>query len=210
MCRTRRRVPRLQVRHAILGLVLGCLWLAGGCSSQGSIQIMADQPRYDVYEKSDLFADGSSSRPVIPDTVTYLQPLTNALLYTGQTDGQAATTYPFPITDAVMERGQERFNIFCAPCHGQVGDGNGIVAQRGFCCVSSLLQQRLLDAPPGHFFDVITNGIGTMPSYGFQIQERDRWAIIAYVRALQLSQNATLDDVPAEERDALSGGTPVP
>jgi mono/diheme cytochrome c family protein len=109
-----------------------------------------------------------------------------------------------------MARGQERFNIFCAPCHGRVGDGNGIVAQRGFCCVSSLLQERLRDAPPGYFFDVITNGIGTMPSYGFQVPERDRWAIIAYVRALQLSQNATLEDVPAEERDALSGGTPVP
>ncbi len=199
----------IRLSSFVVTLVL-VAFLANACASASSLQLMANQPRYDPYEPSEFFADGTSSRQPVFDTLTYGQPRMNSLLYTGQVDGEDAETYPFPITTEVMARGQERYTIFCAPCHGGVGDGNGIVAQRGFCCVASLQQERLQGAPPGHLFDVITNGIGTMPSYGFQIPLRDRWAIIAYVRALQLSQNATIDDVPATKRDSLGSATPAP
>lgn len=185
-------------------------WLAAACSASGSLQAMANQPRYDPYESSNFFPDGSSSRPVVSGTVPYGQPAASSLLVTGKANGQDATTYPFPITAQVMARGQQRYNIYCAPCHGLAGNGDGIVAQRGFCCVASLNTKDLRDAPPGHLFDMITNGVGAMPSYGFEILPRDRWAIIAYVRALQFSQNATLPDVPPEQQNQLESATPAP
>lgn len=185
-------------------------WFLLACSPSGTLQMMGDQPRYDPYEPSNFFPDGMSARPVISDTVTFMQPMTNTLLHNGTVNGELATTFPFAITNAVMQRGRERYNIYCSPCHGIVGNGQGLVAQRGFCCPSSFHTEQLRDAPVGHFFDVITIGFGRMPSYGQDIPARDRWAIIAYVRALQLSQHATLDDVPPDQRNHLGNATPAP
>jgi mono/diheme cytochrome c family protein len=122
-----------------------------------------------------------------------------------QIDLSKVTTLPFPLTGDVMDRGQERFNINCLPCHGALGDGNGMVAQRGFRRPPSFHIERLRNAPIGHFYDAMTNGFGAMPSYSDQVAPRDRWAIAAYIRALQLSRGATLADVPPAERDKLGG-----
>jgi len=211
MCRTNIRKPgpnphaspKFEIRNSLLAL-LGLLVLGvTACSASGTLQAMGDQPRFDPYEASSAFADGMSARPVISDTLTFMQPLSDTLLYQGTVNGAPATTFPFPITREAMQRGQERYNAFCSECHGVLGDGNGIVAQRGLCCPASFHTDRLRTAPVGHFFDVITNGFGRMFPYGYQIPARDRWAIIAYVRALQLSQNAELGDVPPAEQNQL-------
>lgn len=123
-----------------------------------------------------------------------------------QTGAGFANAFPFPITPEIMDRGQERFNIFCAVCHDRTGGGNGIVVQRGYRRPPALAEDRLVKAPAGYFFDVITNGFGSMPDYAVQIGVRDRWAIVAYIRALQLSQRATVADVPAEDRVKLESG----
>jgi len=197
-------------RRSIAGTLVLLALFTTACSQNGSLQIMANQPRYDPLSPSNFFPNGMSAQPVISDTVAFRQAMTDTLLYNGTTKGARATTFPFPITREVMLRGQERYNIYCTPCHGVIGDGQGIIAQRGFCCPASFHTDTLRNAPVGHFFDVITNGFGRMPSYASQIAARDRWAIIAYVRALQLSQNATLDDVPPEERNQLGSATPAP
>ena len=146
-----------------------------------------------------------SARPVISGTVPLGFVQADALLYTGKVNGQLATEFPFPITHEVVARGQDRYNIYCMPCHGLVGDGQGMIVQRGLSPPPTFHQQRLRDAPVGHFFDVITNGYGRMYSYASRVTPEDRWAIIAYIRALQLSQNATITDVPPEERQKLQG-----
>ncbi len=169
-------------------LAAGCLLLVTGCQQQ-----MADQPRVKPLAKSTFFEDGRAARPLVPGTVAR-----------GQFDADRATsTFPFPITPEVLARGQERFNIFCVPCHDRVGTGQGMVVQRGFRSPPSYHTDRLRRAPVGHFFDVITNGFGAMPDYAIQVPPRDRWAIVAYIRALQLSQNSTLADVPPTERQQL-------
>ena len=124
-------------------------------------------------------------------------------LYQGRVDGQLATTFPMPVTAQTMARGQERFNVFCAPCHGRTGTGNGMVVQRGFRAPPSYSEERLRNAPVGYFFDVMTNGFGAMQDYAAQVPVQDRWAIAAYIRALQFAQNARIDDVPAEHRPDL-------
>jgi hypothetical protein len=123
--------------------------------------------------------------------------------YTGMIGDTEATEFPFAITRQDLLRGQERFNIFCSPCHSRIGDGNGIVVQRGFRKAANYHTDKLRNAPAGHFFDVMSNGFGAMPSYAYRIEPDDRWRIIAYIRALQLSQNAKLADVPAESRTSL-------
>lgn len=214
LCQTRVVVTlcgRISFSSVVLAAcVLFAAWGITACSPTGSIQIMSEQPRYDPYAPSDFFSDGMSARPVISGTVPYLFTTTNTLLYLGTVNGAVGTTFPFQVTDAVMARGQERYNIYCAPCHSALGDGKGLVAQRGFCCPASFHTDRLRNAPVGHFFDVITNGIGAMRSYGTDISPRDRWAIIAYVRALQLSQHAAPEDVPPAQRDGLGQATPTP
>ena len=132
-------------------------------------------------------------------------------LHTGKIAGQTVDAFPFAITHADLQRGQQRFNIYCTPCHGRLGDGNGMVVQRGYRQAASFHQDRLRQERVGYFYDVITNGFGAMPDYAAQIPVRDRWLIVAYVRTLQLSQNATVDDVPAGNRaelDASASGTP--
>ena len=161
------------------------------------------QPRENPLSKSDFFSDQRSARPLVEGTVARGELREDSYFYTGKIGNNPGDVMPFPVTKEVLERGQERFDIFCAPCHSRVGDGNGFVPSRGFARKPpSYHIPRLQKAPLGYFFDVITNGFGIMPDYASQIPARDRWDIVAYVRALQLSQNATMADVPA--------GQPVP
>jgi hypothetical protein len=115
--------------------------------------------------------------------------------YTGKLGNNPGDYMPFPVTEDVLARGRERFNIYCAPCHSRLGDGNGMIVQRGFRAPPSYHTERLRKAPLGYFFDVMTEGFGAMPEYASQIPPRDRWCIVAYIRALQLSQDATMSDV---------------
>ncbi len=147
---------------------------------------------------------------MVPGTVAHGHLRTDTLLYTGRINGVVADEFPFPITAADLERGRERFNVYCTPCHDYTGSGRGMVVQRGFQhpAPPSYHIDRLMKAPVGHFFEVMTNGYGAMYSYAARVSVEDRWRIAAYIRALQLSQHATLDDVPAPERGALAGKAP--
>jgi hypothetical protein len=162
---------------------------------------MQVQPRTNPLAHSDFYADQRSARPPVEGTVARGQLHEDAYLYTGKVNGNPGDFLPFPATKEVLARGRERYNIFCAPCHSRLGDGNGFVPSRGFARKPpSFHIVRLQKAPLGYFYDVIANGFGIMPDYASQIPVRDRWAIIAYVRALQLSQNATMADVPAGQK----------
>jgi len=166
-------------------------------------QDMHDQPKYIPLRESTFFNDARSARPFVPGTIARGQLREDTLLYTGKVNGADATVFPFPVDDKVMARGQERFNIYCSPCHGRTGLGDGMVVRRGYRRPPSYLDDRLLNAPVGHFFDVVSNGFGAMPDYAAQIRVEDRWAIAAYVRALQMSGHATLADVPADQRGKI-------
>jgi hypothetical protein len=183
---------------AAVGVLLAC----SGCR-----QDMHVQPRYNPYEPTDFFDDGQSARMPVAGTVPRgeLSLGPQELLYTGKVNGAVAEVFPFPVTREIMNRGQERFNIYCTPCHGMAGEGDGMIVQRGFRSPPSFHVDRLRTAPAGHFFDVITNGFGVMYAYGSRVPPRDRWAIIAYIRALQLSRHASIDDVPESERTQLQG-----
>jgi hypothetical protein len=173
---------------------------------------MADQPKYKPMDASAFFGTDTSALTPVPGTVArgYLQD--DTLLFTGKTAlGVDATVFPFPITRSDLDLGHERYDIFCAPCHGRVGNGAGLVVLRGFSPPPTFHSDRLRLAPVGHFFDVITNGFGAMPNYGDKIPARDRWLIIAYIRALQLSQYAPLADVPLPIRGRFAASTgPIP
>ncbi|MFN0152630.1 MAG: c-type cytochrome [bacterium] len=164
---------------------------------------MRNQPRHRPLDASSFFADGRSSRPLVEGTVPRGFLRADTHLYEGKTGAEFAKTFPFPVTREVIERGRERFNIYCTPCHDHVGAGNGMIVQRGFRKPSSFHIPRLQEAPAGYYFDVMTNGFGAMQSYASMVPVRDRWAIVAYIRALQLSQNATLADVPPSEAAQL-------
>jgi hypothetical protein len=156
------------------------------------------QPRVNPLAKSDFFPDQRAARPPVEGTVARGQLHEDTYFYTGKIGNTPGDAMPFPVTKEVLDRGRERYNIFCAPCHSRVGDGNGFVPSRGFARKPpSYHIPRLQKAPVGYFYDVITEGFGIMPDYASQIPPRDRWNIVAYVRALQLSQNATMADVPA-------------
>jgi mono/diheme cytochrome c family protein len=185
-----------------LAVILQVL-LCAGCHRD-----MQDQPRYEALEASTFFADGQSARPLIAGTVARGQLNEDEALWTGRSGGELVTELPIELDRALLERGQERFNIYCSPCHGRTGRGDGMIVQRGFRKPPSYHDDRLRNAPAGHFFDVMTNGFGAMPRYGPQIEPRDRWAIVTYIRVLQLSQNATLDDVPMSERRPLEEAQP--
>ncbi len=158
---------------------------------------MHDQPRYKPLAESRFFRDGRASRPVVEGTVARGQLHEDEHLYTGKVNGQPAAALPLELTRELLERGRERYDIFCSPCHGHAGYGDGMIVQRGLRPPPSFHIDRLRGSPPGYYFDVITNGFGTMYSYASRVAPEDRWAIIAYIRALQLSQNATPADVPA-------------
>ncbi|GIX07974.1 MAG: hypothetical protein KatS3mg115_2377 [Candidatus Poribacteria bacterium] len=161
---------------------------------------MRQQPYYRPYSASRLFEDGTSYQAPPENTVARGFLREDQHFYAGIENGQVATTFPIEIDKAVLVRGQERYNAFCSPCHGLLGDGNGMIVQRGYARrPPSFHEERLRTAPPGHFFDVITNGFGVMYDYSDRIPPEDRWAIVAYIRALQLSQNATLAEVPPDK-----------
>jgi len=184
-----------RTRHAAW-LVLALL--AAACRQQ-----MDDQPRYEPLEASRFFPDGQSSRPRVEGTVARGELHADAALYTGKTGGRLVEKLPVPLTADLLARGRERYDIYCSPCHDRVGTGKGMIVRRGYREPPSLHIERLRQAPAGHFFDVMTSGFGAMPAYAHQVAVRDRWAIVAYIRALQRSQRATLADVPAAERQAL-------
>lgn len=163
----------------------------------GCRQDMHDQPRFKPLAKSDFYADLRSARAPVEGTVARGQLHEDTYFYTGKVGSNPGDYMPFPVTPAVLARGRERFDIYCAPCHSRLGDGNGMIVQRGFRSPPSYHTDRLRKAPLGYFFDVMTNGFGAMPEYASQIPPADRWAIVSYIRALQLSQNATQANVPS-------------
>ena len=189
-------------RLAAFALAAGAMTLAG-CR-----QDMHVQPKILPLAASKFFDDGRSARPVVAGTVARGQLRTDELLYAGKINGAIANAFPFPITRKDLERGRDRFNIYCSPCHGGLGDGQGMIVQRGFPPSPSYHIDRLRQAPAGHFFDVITNGFGTMFSYASRVSAEDRWKIVAYIRALQLSQKATLGEVPEGKRSEIQGVAP--
>ena len=200
----RKRWCKLSTNHLRIFrrlVVAGAVLVLAGCR-----QDMHDAPRYDPLEASATNPNVSSAQPLIAGTVPRGFLNEDEHLYTGKIGGQPADAFPFAITRADLDRGQERFNIYCSPCHSRTGDGNGMVVQRGFRQAASLHLDRLRKSPPGYFFDVMTNGFGAMPSYASQVSVQDRWRIVAYVRALQLSQAATAADVPAADLEKLKSG----
>jgi mono/diheme cytochrome c family protein len=222
---TRRAAPgRAVVRAAVLAAV-GVLALgAAGCKVRlNEFRIkMYDQAKYEPYEKSELFANQAAARPFPEGTVARGHLNANRPYYTGTLTsgdfvpripappvadeaGDADAWQPQPLTADFIARGRQRFDIFCSPCHGRLGEGNGMIVQRGYKQPMSYHQARLRNMPDGYFFDVITRGFGQMPSYASQVPVADRWAIVAYVRALQLSQNARLAELPADLRRVADG-----
>jgi len=171
-------------------------------------QDMHDQPKYIPLRSSDFFRDGRSARMPMEGTVARGHLRDDVHFYTGKVEGKLVETLPFSATRAVLERGQERYNIYCAPCHSRLGDGSGVIVQRGYRRPESFHAERLRKAPVGHFFDAMTRGFGAMPDFASQITPQDRWAIAGYIRALQLSQHASLEDVPESERGAMGGPAP--
>ncbi len=196
----------------LLGLCL-CLYL-GGCEK--AKQDMYDQPKYKPFARSELFADGNSSRPLQESSVPY-----SSGSFSGTSSGRIGTedvtadivaseakTMPYPVTMQLLMRGRNRFEIYCMPCHSPVGDGDGPVVRRGFPHPPSYHIDRLRQAPDRHFYDVMSNGYGIMYSYASRIAPPDRWAIVAYIRVLQLSQHADASSLPAEMRQRLNSGEP--
>lgn len=162
------------------------------------------QPKYLPYDPTTFFDDGRSERQPVPGTVARGHLRLDELLYTGKENGVESNRFPFPITGEDLERGRQRYNIYCTPCHDYTGSGRGVIVMRGFPPPPSYHMDRLRAAPVGHFFDVMTNGFGSMYSYASRIEPEDRWRIAAYIRVLQLSQHATLQDVPEAQRQKLT------
>jgi len=172
------------------------VFFASGC--QYLKQDMANQPKNLPLSPSDFFADGRSERPLVENTVARGSIADDELVVP-----KDSNNFPLPVTPQLLQRGEERYKIFCSPCHGLQGDGNGLVAMRGMKHPPTYHQDRLRQAPNGYFYDNITNGFGAMYGYSAQIPPRDRWAIIAYLRALQLSRNAEVSDLPADLQQRL-------
>ena len=158
---------------------------------------MHNQPKFYPQRGTEFYPDGRSARPQLDNTVARGQLRQDSYLYTGMIDGKLGDVMPFPVTAAVMQRGQERYNIFCTPCHSRVGNGAGMIVQRGYRPAGNFHTARLGAEPLGHLYDVIANGYGSMPDYAAQVKVEDRWAIVAYIKALQLSQSAKQSDMPA-------------
>jgi mono/diheme cytochrome c family protein len=201
--------PTGQGRAGRLAIVGGLL-LAGGVIA-GCRQDMHDTPRYEALEESDFFADKRAMRPIPEGTVARGNLRDDDVYYTGKDGNEPVPQLPAQVTldKALLDRGQQRFNIYCSPCHSPLGDGNGTVVQRGYKRPASFHDQRLRDTGIGYFYDVISNGFGQMPDYAAQVAPADRWAIAAYIRVLQRSQTGTIQDVPAEHRGELDGKAPA-
>jgi cytochrome c553 len=188
-------------------LALPLLFMLAACRED-----MQNQPRYKPLRKSDFYDDGRSSRPLVAGTVARGELREDAYFYSGMMGKQPGNVMPFPVTGQVLERGRERYNVYCAPCHSRTGDGNGMIVQRGYRRPPSYHTDRLRSAPLGHFYDVMTNGFGAMPDYAAQVSPLDRWNITAYIRALQLSQAAPANLLPAGQKvpSSTSGEVSVP
>jgi mono/diheme cytochrome c family protein len=196
------------VRRILCLVAATCALVLPGC--ERAMQNMYDQPRYKPLRPSPLFADGNSSRPLPPGTVVH-----SSGPFAGTSSGRVgvedalardaayAAQHPGPITSGLLQRGRDRYTIYCEPCHSPLGDGDGRIVRRGFPSPPSYHIDRLRDAPDRHFFDVMTQGYGIMYSYADRLDPRDRWAVVAYIRALQRSQQAKLADVPPEAREEL-------
>lgn len=196
--------PKLRLRSGTLKNFLPLsIFLIVASSVAGCRQQMADQPYSKPLQGNSFFDDGMASRPVEPGTVARNAMEGNDFAGTGKIEGKAADALPFPVTLALLQRGQERYNIYCSPCHDRVGSGQGMIVQRGFRRARSFHEQRLREAPAGHYFEVITRGFGPMPSYAAQVAPPDRWAIIAYIRALQLSRHANVAELSPPDREKL-------
>jgi mono/diheme cytochrome c family protein len=168
---------------------------------------MHNQPKYRPLREAQLFADGASARPLVEGTIARGTLQEDEAFFTGKVGNTLVAEMPFPVDEHVLARGEERYNIFCTPCHDATGSGRGMVVQRGYRQPISLHADRVRQAPIGHYFDVMTNGLGAMPDYRTQVPPRDRWAIAAYIRALQLSQRVPAADVPGGDPTKL---TPAP
>ncbi len=169
----------------------------------GCRQDMHDQPRFEPLEPDSFFADGRSARPVPQHTIARDQLNDTDSFHTGSENGAYLESVPVPVTEELLDRGEEQFNVFCSPCHDRLGTGNGTVARRGFMIPANLDSERVRSAPPGYLFQVISNGYKAMPDHRDQIRVEDRWAIVAYLRALELSRRANIDDVPPVARRQL-------
>ena len=193
------RSPR-RARGRLTGwLAVSLLVGLAGCRTD-----MYDQPKYEPYDPSATFADGTSSRQILSGTVARGQLRADTLYYEGKIDGKDADVFPFPIDEATLETGRERYTIFCSPCHGQQGNAKGMVVRRGFSPPPDLNSEYLRKIPVGHFYNVITHGYGAMYSYEARIPVEHRWAIAAYIRALQYSQNAERSDLTADDLKKLA------
>lgn len=169
-------------------------------------QDMHDAPKLEPLEKSVFFPDGRASRPLVANTIARGNLREDALLFTGRDGDAISDTFPFPVTEGVVARGRERFNIYCSPCHARTGEGNGMIVQRGYKQPPSFHDERMRVMPAGYYFQVMTSGFATMPSYAMQVSPEDRWAIAAYVKALQLSRNVSAADLSADERAKVESG----
>jgi mono/diheme cytochrome c family protein len=178
-----------------LPALIALIFVTAGCRIDMHIQ-----PYYRPLAKSDFFSDGRSARNPVDGTVARGDLREDSYLYTGKIGNADGDYMPFPVNADVLKRGQDRFNVYCTPCHGRVGDGNGFIPSRGLKRPPSYHIERLRKAPLGYFFDVMTNGFGVMQDYSAQVAPQDRWAIVAYIRALQLSQNAPAADIPGGQK----------
>ncbi len=195
------RGARRGFRTLVIAGMVGSSLFSTGCWFRN----MHDQPKYKPLAAAAFFKDGLASRPLVQGTIARGTLHRDDPVYTGMVDGKLVDVMPVPLTEELLRRGQERYNIYCTVCHGATGEGDGMIVRRGFPPPPSYHIDRLKGAPDGHYFSVITNGFGRMFEYGTRVPAEDRWAIIAYIRALQVSHQATIDDVPAGEREKLLG-----
>lgn len=191
------------MRRSLQVLSVAALALAAA----GCRQDMHDQPKFIPLRPTDFFGDKRSARPAVEGAIARGHLNEDVAFHEGKgPDGKPTNEFPFPVTKEVIERGQQRYNIYCTPCHDRTGSGQGMIVRRGYRQPPTLHSDRLRQVTHGYLFDVITNGFGAMPDYAAQVDASDRWAIVAYIRALQLSQNATVNDVPAADRAQLNAG----
>ena len=189
-----------------LGLASAALLLVSGCTRDWKSQpiSMWNESRYKPYEATTFFPDNTTSRPTVRGSVARGQLRTDEAFFNGTQNGVLVTQFPFQLNKETLDRGKQRYEIYCAPCHGEGGAGNGMIVQRGFSKPPDYTETRLVNAPVGHFYDVITNGYGSMYSYAARVPPRDRWAIAAYIRVLQRHRGATVADVPAGKQSELN------
>jgi mono/diheme cytochrome c family protein len=171
----------------------------------GCRQDMQDQPKYKPLAVSSFFADGRAARPVPSGTIAVDDVDQDPALGTGVVNGEFVNSIPLRVDVSLLERGHDRYDIYCSPCHARTGDGHGMIAQRGFKIPADLSSERVRNAPPGYLYAVIANGYGAMPDYSYQLSEHDRWAVVAYIRALELSRQTSISDAPPDVRSRLEG-----